>query len=195
MNKVVDQRILPEGEYVDAMNIRMGSTENSEVGVIENTKGNLSLTELTYIDGTPLSVDARCIGAIADAANENVYWFVHDPSFGLGATGKLDLVVSFNVKIGLVDVSVTFKLFLNLKKLNNKPRSFAVTAGKVIVRDVSDWFIVLIIFVFCNGNDNTTVVSLVIFCISFNFFLVLNNKLEFILVKDDVVPILTFPVV
>ena len=97
MNKVVDQRILPEGEYVDAMNIRMGSTENSEVGVIENTKGNLLLTELTYIDGTPLSVDARCIGAIADAANENVYWFVHDPSFGLGATGKLDLVVSFNV--------------------------------------------------------------------------------------------------
>jgi len=97
MNKIIDQRLLPDGEYVDAMNIRMGSTENSEVGVIENTKGNLSLTELTYIDGTPLSVDARCIGAIADAANENVYWFVHDPSFGLGATGKLDLIVSFNV--------------------------------------------------------------------------------------------------
>jgi len=38
MNKVVDQRLLPEGEYVDAMNIRMGSTENSEMGVIENTK-------------------------------------------------------------------------------------------------------------------------------------------------------------
>jgi hypothetical protein len=97
MNKIIDQRLLPDGEYVDAMNIRMGSTENSEVGVIENTKGNLSLTELTYIDGTPLSVDARCIGAIADAANENVYWFVHDPSFTVGATGKLDLVVSFNV--------------------------------------------------------------------------------------------------
>ena len=28
MNKVVDQRLLPDGEYVDAMNIRMGSTEN-----------------------------------------------------------------------------------------------------------------------------------------------------------------------
>jgi hypothetical protein len=67
MNKVVDQRLLPEGEYVDAMNIRMGSTENSEVGVIENTKGNLPLTSLSYIDGTPLSVDARCIGAIQDS--------------------------------------------------------------------------------------------------------------------------------
>ena len=29
MNKVVDERLLPEGEYIDAMNVRMGSTENS----------------------------------------------------------------------------------------------------------------------------------------------------------------------
>lgn len=97
MNKVVDQRVLPEGEYVDAMNVRMGSTEKSEVGVITNTMGNLPLTTLAYIDGTPLSTDARCIGAIEDSANETIYWFVHDPSFTVGATGKLDLIVSYNV--------------------------------------------------------------------------------------------------
>ena len=97
MNKVVDQRLLPEGEYVDAMNIRMGSTENSEVGVIENTKGNLPLTSLSYIDGTPLSSNARCIGAIQDSANEMLYWLVHDPTFTVGSTGKLDLIVSYNV--------------------------------------------------------------------------------------------------
>ena len=97
MNKVVDQRLLPEGEYVDAMNIRMGSTENSEVGVIENTKGNLPLTSLSYIDGTPLSYEAKCIGAIQDSANEMLYWLVHDPNFPVGATGKLDLIVSYNI--------------------------------------------------------------------------------------------------
>lgn len=97
MNKVVDQRLLPEGEYVDAMNVRMGSTEKAEVGVITNTKGNSPLTALAYIDGTPLSTDARCIGAIEDSANETIYWFVHDPSFPVGATGKLDLIVSYNV--------------------------------------------------------------------------------------------------
>ena len=97
MNKVVDQRLLPDGEYVDAMNIRMGSTENSEVGVISNTKGNLPLTALAYINGTPLSTDARCIGAIEDSARETIYWFVHDPNFPVGATGKLDLIVSYNV--------------------------------------------------------------------------------------------------
>jgi hypothetical protein len=102
MNKVVDQRLLPDGEYVDAMNIRMGSTENAEVGVIENTKGNLPLTSLAYINGTPLSVDARCIGGIEDSANETIYWCVHDPSFSIGATGKLDLVVSFNVNTSIL---------------------------------------------------------------------------------------------
>ena len=97
MNKMVDQRILPDGEYVDAMNIRMGSTEKSEVGVIENTKGNTALTKLIYINGTALSSSAKCIGAIEDNANDLLYWFVHDPAFPIGATGKLDLVVSYNV--------------------------------------------------------------------------------------------------
>jgi hypothetical protein len=97
MNKIVDQRLLPDGEYVDAMNIRMGSTENSEVGVVENTKGNVDLATLVYLDGTQLSTDARCIGAIDDSANETIYWFVHDPNFEIGATGKLDLIVSYNV--------------------------------------------------------------------------------------------------
>ena len=102
MNKVVDERLLPDGEYVDAMNIRMGSTENSEVGVISNTKGNESLTSLAYIDGTPLSIDARCIGAIEDSARETIYWFVHDPNFPEGNPGKLDLIVSYNVNTNIL---------------------------------------------------------------------------------------------
>jgi len=102
MNKIVDERLLPDGEYIDAMNVRMGSTENSETGVISNTKGNLALTQLKYINGTPLSINARCIGAIDDSANETIYWFVHDPSFTVGATGKLDMIVSYNVSTGIL---------------------------------------------------------------------------------------------
>jgi hypothetical protein len=96
MNKVIDERLVPNGEYVDALNIRMGSTEQSEIGVIENTKGNSKLTTLRYINGTALSANAKCIGAIDDSANEIIYWFIHDSNFSLGATGKLDMIVSFN---------------------------------------------------------------------------------------------------
>ena len=96
MNKTFDERVVPPGEYIDALNVRMGSTENSEVGTLENTKGNLALTTLMY-DGVELSEDARCIGAFQDGANETIYWFVHDPNFSLGATGKIDMIVSVNV--------------------------------------------------------------------------------------------------
>lgn len=97
MNKVVDERLIPDGQYIDALNVRMGSTELSEIGTIENTKGNLKITSLVYVDGTPLSGDARTIGAFEDGANETIYWFVHDSNFPVGATGKLDLIVSLNV--------------------------------------------------------------------------------------------------
>ena len=95
MNKSLDERLIPNGEYVDALNIRLNSTEASEVGSVENSKGNTILTTLMF-DNVELSNNARCIGAYEDGANENVYWFVHDPSFTLGATSKLDLIVSYN---------------------------------------------------------------------------------------------------
>ena len=106
MNKSLDERLVPDGQYIDAMNVRMGSTENAEIGVIENTKGNESLTALTYINGTALSNDAKCIGAFEDGEAETIYWFVHDPNFPIGATGKLDMIVSFNVLTGILTYHV-----------------------------------------------------------------------------------------
>ena len=95
MNKTVDERIIPNGEYIDALNIRMGSTENSEVGVIENAKGNIPLTTLSY-NGVPLSSNAKCIGAFEDGSEETIYWFVHDDNYPTSPTGKIDLVVSYD---------------------------------------------------------------------------------------------------
>ena len=88
MNKDYDERVIPSGQYVDAMNIRMGSTENNSVGAVENTKGNEKLTTLSY-NGLPLSTQAKCIGVYEDGGTETIYWFVCDP-------GNVDLVVSFN---------------------------------------------------------------------------------------------------
>lgn len=106
MNKIVDERLIPDGQYIDALNVRMGSTEQKSIGAIENTKGNLQFTSLIYIDGTPLSDEARTIGAFEDGANETIYWFVHDSNFPVGATGKLDLIVSYNVLTSILTYNV-----------------------------------------------------------------------------------------
>ena len=108
MNKSVDERLVPDGEYIDAQNIRMGSTEESEIGAVENTKGNTQLTTLVYPPtGDPLSANAVCIGAYADGARETIYWFVHDPGFAAaGLTGKLDLIVSYNTITDIITYHV-----------------------------------------------------------------------------------------
>ncbi len=103
MNKSLDERLVPNGEYIDALNVRLGSTEGSEVGSVENSKGNTSLSTLMFND-VELSNNARCVGAYEDGANETIYWFVHDPSFPSGSTSKLDLIVSYNTN----DNSITY---------------------------------------------------------------------------------------
>jgi hypothetical protein len=105
MNKSVDERLIPNGQYIDALNIRMGSTEASEIGVIENAKGNSQITTLSY-DGSALSAQAKCIGAFDDGANETIYWFVNDPNFTSSNTGILDLIVSFNTKTSITTYHV-----------------------------------------------------------------------------------------
>ena len=99
MNKSVDERLLPPGEYVDAMNVRPGSTETTEVGAVENTRGNLPLTTLRF-GNQNLSTQATCIGAYADDANETMYWFVHDPANAVAPGGIVDMIVSFNTETG-----------------------------------------------------------------------------------------------
>ena len=110
MNKSVDERLLPEGEYVDGQNIRLGSTELTEIGAVENTKGNVQLTTLQYKD-VDLSSDAVCIGAFDDSAKETMYWFVHDPNHSYG--GVVDMIVSFDTKTQLLTYHVITTALLN----------------------------------------------------------------------------------
>jgi hypothetical protein len=96
MNKSVDERLLPQGEYVDAMNIRLGSTEESEIGAIENARGNELIAEVQYLNQS-LSAQAVCLGSLEDSENETIYWCVHDPANAQSTTtGKVDIIVSYN---------------------------------------------------------------------------------------------------
>ena len=102
MNKSLDERLVPNGQYIDALNVRLGSTEDSEIGSVENSKGNSLLTDITlgvYSSVSyPLSANATCIGAFEDGANETIYWFIHDKNATDTVLGKADLIVSFNTR-------------------------------------------------------------------------------------------------
>ena len=86
MNKDLDERLVPKGQYRDAMNIQVSTSEGSEVGTVQNILGNSKLNILNPKTGAPLDPfhsDAVVIGAISDEKIDTLYWFVWTPSIDL----------------------------------------------------------------------------------------------------------------
>lgn len=48
MNKDLDDRLVPEGEYRDALNIEVSTSESSDVGTVQNIKGNKNISEHSF---------------------------------------------------------------------------------------------------------------------------------------------------
>ena len=46
MNKDLDERFVPNGQYRDALNINVSASEGDSVGTVETIKGNLLITDL-----------------------------------------------------------------------------------------------------------------------------------------------------
>ena len=73
MNKDLDDRILPNGEYRDALNISVGRSEDNDVGSLENIKGN-SLVAATSESNSNL----RCIGKFEDETGNRIFQILTD---------------------------------------------------------------------------------------------------------------------
>ena len=63
MNKDLDDRLLPQGEYRDAVNVQVSRSESSDVGALENVLGNTQLEDFSVLTGIN---DISCIGFFAD---------------------------------------------------------------------------------------------------------------------------------
>jgi hypothetical protein len=105
MNKDFDERVVPPGQYIDALNIRIGSSEGNSVGALENSKGNTQLTDIRYQDNA-LGKDARCIGSYEDGSNETLYWFICDP-------GNVDMILSYNTNNNVIVYHIVSTTVLN----------------------------------------------------------------------------------
>ena len=90
MNKDLDERLVPNGEYVDALNIQVTTSENSEVGTAQNVLGNTLKNNKTYTTSTQTYetwsgrgsianlTGGVCIGSIRHDASDCIYWFIAD---------------------------------------------------------------------------------------------------------------------
>jgi hypothetical protein len=51
MNKDLDERLIPNGQYRDAVNIQVTTSEGSDIGTVQNILGNKKLSDiLDFVD-------------------------------------------------------------------------------------------------------------------------------------------------
>ena len=105
MNKDLDERLLPNGQYRDALNIQVANSDGDDVGAVQNILGNRQLDAVGITGG-------KCIGGIADTENEKIYWFIYGTT--VDAIAEYDQVAN-EVKPVLVDKNNILK-FSRLNK-------------------------------------------------------------------------------
>jgi len=70
MNKDLDERLVPNGQYRDALNIEVSTSEGDDVGTVQSVKGN------TLVSGDIVPTGSSIVGKIAEEKNNCVYYFV-----------------------------------------------------------------------------------------------------------------------
>ena len=107
MNKDLDDRLIPKGEYRDALNIGISQTEGSDVGALQVVLGNLKLADIE-LEGANLDCNVKVIGVHTDNVNQKLYLFLtnyldttsvlNNEAFSgeQSSTGILSAIVEFN---------------------------------------------------------------------------------------------------
>ena len=85
MNKDLDERLVPRGQYIDAMNVEVTTSEDSDVGTVQSVHGN------TLISGSNLiPSNSVCVGSVTNDATDSLYWLTAvDKSDFVPAPGQL----------------------------------------------------------------------------------------------------------
>ena len=110
MNKDLDERLVPKGEYRDALNIQVATSEGSDVGAIQNILGNSAHIKNSFNKDTSLSTNysagsgsldvfgipktCKTIGSIKYDKTECIYYFV--------TSDTLDAIIEYDQSTDVV---------------------------------------------------------------------------------------------
>jgi len=119
MNKDLDSRLLPSGEYRNALNVQVSRSESSDVGALESVLGNVRIEDFSAITGVN---DISCIGFLADEFNSNLYLFftnysevnLANPSY---SPSSKNFIFAYNTLSEVATILVKGS-FLNFSKTN-----------------------------------------------------------------------------
>ena len=93
MNKDLDERLVKNGEYRDAMNIQIRTTDGDAAGTVQNVQGNTLIAASYPSQGNLLfnpevtnGKRNKCIGSISDEQANKCYFLMASPEFNVNFT-------------------------------------------------------------------------------------------------------------
>jgi ribosomal protein L35AE/L33A len=91
MNKDADERTIPNGEYREALNIQITTSDESDVGTLQTLLGNTKI-EFNTLTTLQFSNNAKCVGSIADERKNRIFYYVKD------SQNFTDYIFQYNIK-------------------------------------------------------------------------------------------------
>ena len=142
MNKDFDERLVPNGEYRDALNIEVSTSEGSNVGAAQTVKGNtLSTIKDQNSNSFTLSDNAITVGSHADESTKTIFNFIHKAS-DLTSTGTFSGrtrfegyrsdVISMYTALSAGEDGVVYPLVTDVYESRIRPTEFQTSANGII---------------------------------------------------------------
>ena len=75
MNRDLDDRLIPKGEYRTALNVGISQTEGADVGTLQVVLGNLEINNIE-LEGAELDCNVKVIGVYTDSVNQKIYLYL-----------------------------------------------------------------------------------------------------------------------
>ena len=116
MNKDLDDRLVPNGEYRDAVNITVNNSDGEDVGTAQTVRGNLEVIDFTTVTGV---ANLEVIGILDDEFSSTVFAFLANNNGTDYEPLSYSAIVSWNVNEATTSAKIIVQgNWLNFSKLN-----------------------------------------------------------------------------
>lgn len=120
MNKDLDDRLIPNGEYREAINLNITKSEASDVGALSSVQPNVQLEATTIYSALGNPAGLTTIGFYVNSETGFLYWFItnNNDSSAAGRTrsassGKINAIVELSSVDGAISDILVRGDFLN----------------------------------------------------------------------------------
>jgi hypothetical protein len=135
MNKDLDERLIPNGEYRDANNIQISTSEGSNAGVVQNLSGNVKHTTIDHTANGYYGIadTATCVASIAAPDKDKIYYFISGSDLN-NAAGRPDICKDYILEYNTITEKIKY-VFVDIWRVKTKAAGATTDAGTFKIND------------------------------------------------------------